>query len=62
MHTEMHTERQMGVAVYTHNLNTWEVEARGSDIQGQPQLHSKFEASLGYMIISQGKQAKQNIF
>lgn len=34
MHTEMHTERQMGVAVYTHNLNTWEVEARGSDIQG----------------------------
>lgn len=27
----------------------WEVEAEGSGVQGHPQLHSEFEASLGYI-------------
>lgn len=33
----------------TYNTSTWEVEAGGSRIHGQPQLLSKFEASLGYL-------------
>jgi len=28
------------------NSSIWEVEAEGSEIQGHPQLHSKFEGSL----------------
>lgn len=31
------------------NSSTWEVEEGGSVTQGQPQLHRKFETSLGYM-------------
>ena len=31
------------------NPTTWQVEAGGSEVQGHPQLHSKFKASLGYM-------------
>lgn len=30
-------------------LNTWEVQAGGSEVQGHSQLHRKSEASLGYM-------------
>jgi hypothetical protein len=29
--------------------STWEVEAGGSEVRGYPQLHSEFEASLGYI-------------
>ena len=29
--------------------STWEVEAGGSEVRGHPQLHSEFEASLGYI-------------
>lgn len=32
------------------NTNTPEMEAEGSEVQGHSQLHSKVEASLGYMI------------
>lgn len=31
------------------DLSTWKAEARGSGVQGQPQLLREFEASLGYM-------------
>lgn len=31
------------------HASTWEVEERGSRNQSQPQLHSKFEDSVGYM-------------
>jgi len=33
---------------YTYSLSTRETGAGGSQIQGQPQLHIKFEARLGY--------------
>lgn len=38
-----------GMAMHICNLSIWEVEARGSDIEGHAQLHSEFEASLSYM-------------
>lgn len=38
-----------GMVLHTRNPNNWEVKAGGSEVQGQPQLHSKVEASLGYM-------------
>jgi hypothetical protein len=34
------------MVVHTCNCSTWEVEAEGSGIQGQSQLHIKFEARL----------------
>lgn len=33
----------------TSNFSPWEPEAGGSEVQGHPWLHSKFEASLGYV-------------
>ena len=32
------------------NSSTWEVEARGSGVQGHPQIHSEFEASMNYLV------------
>lgn len=32
------------------NLGSWEAEAGGLQIQGQPKPHSEFEASLGYTV------------
>lgn len=31
------------------NPSTWEVDTGRADVQGQPQVHSEFEASLIYM-------------
>lgn len=39
--------------------STWEMEAEGS-VQGQPQLHSKFEGSLGPYESLSWKIHKQN--
>ena len=36
------------MVVHTCNLNAWEVELRGSEVQAL-QLHCVLEASLGYM-------------
>ena len=33
---------------HAYNPNTWEAEAGGSRVQGQPQQCNKFEASLMY--------------
>lgn len=38
-----------GMAVDVSNYDTGVVEAVGSQVQGHHQLHSGFEASLGYM-------------
>lgn len=38
------------------NPSTGKGEAGGSEIEGQPQLHSRFEASLGYMRLFQGEK------
>lgn len=35
----------VGVVVHTYNLTTWEVEAGGSRVRGQPHLYSKFEGN-----------------
>jgi hypothetical protein len=37
--------REAGVVVHTYNPSTWEGEAGGSRVQGQPGQHSKFKAS-----------------
>lgn len=29
-------------------IEAWEVNARGSEVQGHPQLHIEFQASLGF--------------
>jgi hypothetical protein len=40
---------------------TWTVEAGGSEVQGHPQLHSKFMANLlGYMKSSPKDKTTQN--
>lgn len=40
---------EKGVVVQACNLSTGEWEGRESEIQGQPWLQSKLEASLGYV-------------
>ena len=35
--------------VLTCNHSTWKVEARRSEVQGQPQLQREFQASQGYL-------------
>lgn len=46
--------------VHIENFSTWVLEATGS-IQGQPQLHSKFKASLRYPrhCFKKGKKRKE---
>lgn len=44
------------VVVHTSNLNTWDVKAGGTMIQGTLQLHSNIEACLVYCI--PGKRAE----
>lgn len=46
--------------VHIENSSTWVLEATGS-IQGQPQLHSKFKASLRYPrhYFKKGKKKKK---
>lgn len=38
------------------NPSTGKQEVGGSEIEGQPQLHSRFEASLGYVRLFQGEK------
>jgi hypothetical protein len=38
------------MVAYTCNPSTWEARAGGSKVQSQPGLHSKFKASLGYVV------------
>lgn len=40
------------MVVRAFNPSTWTVKQEGSRVQGQPQLQSKFKASLGYMVSS----------
>lgn len=35
--------------MHTYTLRIWEVEARGLDLQGYPQLNSEFKAGTGFM-------------
>lgn len=37
------------VVAYAYSHSTQEVEIGESEAQGQPQMHTKFEASLGYI-------------
>jgi hypothetical protein len=37
------------MGAYTCNPNAWEEEARGSQVWGQPDLYSEFQASLHYI-------------
>jgi hypothetical protein len=39
----------LSVVVHTCNISTWDVETRGSGVQGQPQVYNKFEDYLAYM-------------
>jgi hypothetical protein len=41
---------ELDMVVHTCNPNTWEAEAEGLRVQGQPGLHSEFKACLGYMV------------
>jgi hypothetical protein len=42
--------KKQSVGVYTHNLNTGEVEARGSGVQGYPQLHTWADFVSKYLL------------
>lgn len=44
--------------VHACNPSTWKVRAGGSRIQGHPEVHCKFEASLGHMKPSPKNQNK----
>ena len=37
------------VVMHIFNPSIWEVEARGSGVQGQPLILCEFEANLNYM-------------
>jgi hypothetical protein len=37
------------MVAYTYKLKNWKVQAGGTEVQGHPQLHSKFKVSLGYV-------------
>lgn len=37
-----------GMVKPTCDPSSWEIMAEGSEVQGSPQLQSKFEATLGY--------------
>lgn len=45
------TTKDENLCLTGYNPSTWEVEVGRSGAQGHPQLHSKFEARLGYMRI-----------
>lgn len=38
-----------GEVAHSCNLSTWKVKAEISEVQGHPQVHDKFEVSLGCM-------------
>ena len=40
---------KLDMVAHNSNLNTWEVEAGGSEVYRHPRLYSKFETSLDYM-------------
>lgn len=39
---------QRSEMTHTYNYNTWKVKAKGLEVQSQPRLHRKLEASLDY--------------
>jgi hypothetical protein len=43
------TPNKLDVAAHTRNPSTWELETRGSKVQGHPRTFTQFESSLGYM-------------
>jgi hypothetical protein len=47
------------VVVQASDPSIWEVEARGSGVQGHPWLHIEFEVSLGYTTSCLKKENKQ---
>lgn len=50
---------KLGLVVRNCNLNTWEVGAGGSEVQGHPKLHRKSDTTQGcYMIPYLKKQTK----
>lgn len=40
---------QAGLGVHAFNPSSWEVEARGSEVGGYPQLQGELESSLSYL-------------
>lgn len=54
----MHTKLKS--VVHPGNYSTWILEAREST-QGQPQLHSRFEANLGYLRYFQKELEKHKL-
>lgn len=49
----------LGLVARACNLSTWKAEAERSAVQGYPQLHSEFTASLGYMSLCQKIQYQE---
>jgi hypothetical protein len=50
---------QAGMLTHVYNLNTHEAETKGSRVQGQPGVHSKFQASLSYIVKPYVKKKKK---
>lgn len=50
---------KLDMMVQTFNLSSLEAEAGESGIQSPPRLHSKFDASLGYMRLCLQKKKKK---
>lgn len=53
---------KLGMAPQAFDLDTLEVEAEGSEVQGCPLLSVEFKASLGYMRTSAGRRAAKQTF
>lgn len=52
----------MGMVAPSYNASTDKVEARGSEVYDQPQLHIKFKTTLHYMKPYLKKMRKENVY
>jgi hypothetical protein len=59
--TPKKNRERLSYGVNAYKPNIWEVKARASEVQGQPQPHVKFEASLDSMRLYSNNKTKPKI-
>lgn len=57
---DLSTNTKPGIVAQSHDHRTWEVNAGGLEVQGNPQLYSEFMTSLRYMRPDQTKTKPKN--
>lgn len=51
---------KLDMVMHARKLRTWEAKRKGSQVQDQPGLHSKFQSSQDYMVGPFLKKWEQN--